>query len=270
MLRRLVLTAIALSFLGVIFLIGKSSYQEQGVSEKSAAIDLPASHSVLPDSIPSIEGELSEWESNLFDKSELTDSGVFPEVSELAFVENCEENPLFGEGRIYEFTKNVGLLPTGLFPNSGRLEGFSIYLKRSDDFVLIDVRSDPTHESNYKIFAFAFKTIDQLKGGDENLERLELSPESMVSQSKADLFESIQNELNRFRSQGAELGVRFVSLSAEIPVQGQTRIVRVELKNSRIIGFSVSPIVNCQRIRSKLTCQCFQSKANLEDVELEN
>lgn len=270
MLRRLTLTLIALSILGVIFLIGKSSYQEQGFAEKSPAIDLPTDHSTLPQSIPSIEGELSEWESNFFDKSELTDSGVFPEFSELAFVENCEDNPLFGEGKIYEFAKDVGLLPDGLFPKFGRLEGFSIYLKRVDDYVLIDVRSDPSHESNYKIFAFAYKTMEQFKSGEVGLERLELSPESMVSQSKADLFESIQNELNKFRSQGAQLGARFVTLSAEIPVQGETRIVRIELKNSRIIGLRVSPVVNCQRINAKLTCQCSQSKPNLEDGELEN
>lgn len=258
MLRRLVFTFMALSCLSAIFFIGKSAYREESSEEEAAS---PLSTPALPPSSSNEEG--SDSESNIFEPSELTESGVYPEYSKLADIENCEGLPFLKDGQIYEFVKNSGLLPSGLFPKIGLIEHFSVFLHNDHDFIQLDLRSDPSQGSNYKIFAYSFKFPEQLENG----ERLELSPESMVGQPKAEAFDSMQSEIRKFQQQGAVLGARKLSLSTEIPMNGQSRIMRVDLINNRINRLEISQLVLCQRMNGNLKCQCGQASSDTDETE---
>jgi hypothetical protein len=247
MLERLTITVAALLCLGVIFVLGKTSYKRQDTKiEGPKELKTEESQVSAPPQVLTMKEE--------FVRSKLDPSTQsFPEEADPEVLSKCESFPGITVGNVRNFIKTLGLVPEGLYPEEGTIEIFQLQLKKNMDYIKLLLEQDEGGASTYKLSAFKRQTMDS----EEGAVKLELAPESMVPLSKLDAIEAIKGEVAKMTSEGAILGSRLLRLASEVKFDGELHLARIDLVDQKIAQFMLSQKLACFANAQGLNCVCY-------------
>lgn len=248
MLARLSITVAAVLFLGVIFLLGKTSYKKQTKTVEVLQATAPAEPTVSAPPVLPIKEEFVRSKLDLTTQS-------FPEESDPEVLSGCESLPGMTPGNVRNFIKTLGLVPGGLYPEEGTIEAFQLQFKKEDHYVKLNLEPDGAGASKYKLSAFRMVNMDS----EEDSMKIELSPESMVPLSKAEAIDAIKEEVAKLISEGAILGPRLIRLASEVKFDGDLHLARIDLLDQRVMQFQLSQKLACFFNSQGLNCVCYKS-----------
>lgn len=245
MLGRLLITMGLILCLGVVFIVGKSSYRRQEIAiENQGVSEAPAA---LVDT-GSIKAENESLRSKLNPETQ-----TFHDEPVSENVTGCDESPELTAGNIRNFIKTLGILPRGLYPEEGTIEAFELYLEKGSKQLKLSLQGDESGPFKYKLIA----VVQPEKDSEEPPAKIELAPESMVSLSKGESIEAMKQEVAKFLSEGAKLGPRYLSLASEVKFDGDLHLARIDLVDSKIVRFQLNQKIACNANAEGLSCVCY-------------
>jgi len=130
-------------------------------------------------------------------------------------------------------------------------ETFLPKFRREFPFIKLEVSREINEAGKYRLRAYAFRNAKL----DETPMEIELAPDLLVLQSKAEIIQSLKTETNMLLSQGARLGSRSALISMEYSSLGEQRLVTVEFMNGDMARLKASG-VECVNNSGLLACVC--------------